>query len=79
MPRRIPAAVTLGAAVVLCAGAAATSAPASAQDTTREAAHGGTIVLDEIGLFGMVAMAIFLGILVIGFIYEWKKGALEWE
>lgn len=37
------------------------------------------IVLDDIGLFGMLAMAIFLGLLVIGFIYEWKKGALEWE
>jgi len=37
------------------------------------------IVLDEIGLFGILAMGIFLGILVIGFIYEWKKGALEWE
>jgi NADH-quinone oxidoreductase subunit A len=37
------------------------------------------IVLDEIGLFGILAMAIFLGVLVIGFIYEWKKGALEWE
>jgi NADH-quinone oxidoreductase subunit A len=28
---------------------------------------------------GLVAMAVFLGVLVIGFIYEWKKGALEWE
>jgi len=37
------------------------------------------VVLDQIGLFGFVAMMIFLGILVIGFIYEWKKGALEWE
>jgi|ERR1700690_630022 NADH-quinone oxidoreductase subunit A len=37
------------------------------------------IVLKEIGLFGFVAMAIFLGILVVGFIYEWMKGALEWE
>jgi NADH-quinone oxidoreductase subunit A len=37
------------------------------------------IVLDSIGTFGFVAMAIFLGILVVGFIYEWKKGALEWE
>lgn len=37
------------------------------------------IVLSEIGVFGYVAMMIFLGILVIGFIYEWKKGALEWE
>ena len=37
------------------------------------------IVLDQIGLFGFVSMAIFLGILVIGFIYEWKKGALEWD
>jgi NADH-quinone oxidoreductase subunit A len=37
------------------------------------------IVLEDIGIFGYIAMAIFLGILVIGFIYEWKKGALEWE
>ena len=37
------------------------------------------IVLDKIGTFGLVAMAIFLAVLVIGFIYEWKKGALEWE
>ncbi len=37
------------------------------------------VVLDKIGLFGLLSMAMFLGILVIGFIYEWKKGALEWE
>ena len=37
------------------------------------------IVLDQIGLFGFVAMMIFLAILVVGLIYEWKKGALEWE
>jgi len=37
------------------------------------------VVLNDIGMFGYIAMAIFLGILVIGFIYEWKKGALEWE
>ena len=37
------------------------------------------VVLDSIGLFGFVAMMVFLSILVIGFIYEWKKGALEWE
>ena len=37
------------------------------------------IVLNKIGLFGLIAMGIFLGILIIGFIYEWKKGALEWE
>jgi len=37
------------------------------------------VVLDSIGMFGFVAMMIFLAILVIGFIYEWKKGALEWE
>ena len=36
-------------------------------------------VLGEIGVFGYWAMFIFLGILVVGFIYEWKKGALEWE
>ena len=32
-----------------------------------------------IGLFGFLAMVLFLAILVVGFIYEWKKGALEWE
>ncbi len=37
------------------------------------------VVLKEIGLFGFVAMFVFLGILVVGFIYEWMKGALEWE
>src|SRR3954469_3059239 len=37
------------------------------------------IVLKEIGMFGFVSMMIFLGILVVGFIYEWKRGALEWE
>ena len=37
------------------------------------------VVLEEIGRAGLVAMAIFLGILIVGFIYEWKKGALEWE
>ena len=37
------------------------------------------VALDGVGLFGFTAMAIFLGVLVIGFIYEWKKGALEWE
>jgi len=37
------------------------------------------IVLREIGFFGFMAMMVFLGILVVGFIYEWRKGALEWE
>ena len=37
------------------------------------------LVLKEIGAFGFVAMMIFLAVLVVGFIYEWMKGALEWE
>jgi NADH-quinone oxidoreductase subunit A len=37
------------------------------------------VVLDEIGVPGFLAMMVFLGVLVVGFIYEWKKGALEWE
>ena len=37
------------------------------------------VVLKEIGWFGLMAMLLFLGILVVGFIYEWMKGALEWE
>jgi NADH-quinone oxidoreductase subunit A len=37
------------------------------------------ISLKETGIFGFWSMVAFLGILTIGFIYEWKKGALEWE
>ena len=37
------------------------------------------IVLSELGWFGVVSMGIFLAILVVGFVYEWMKGALEWE
>ena len=36
-------------------------------------------VLNDIGLFGFISMMVFLGILVVGFVYEWMKGALEWE
>ena len=37
------------------------------------------VVINEIGLLGYFAMMLFLGILIVGFIYEWKKGALDWE
>ncbi len=37
------------------------------------------VALDKIGIFGLVSMGVFLLILIVGFIYEWKKGALEWE
>ena len=37
------------------------------------------VVLGDLGAAGFLAMAIFLGILVLGFIYEWRKGALQWE
>ena len=37
------------------------------------------VVLEQIGMAGFWAMMIFLGVLVVGFIYEWKKGALDWE
>tara|TARA_B100001179_G_C18328555_1_gene291314 strand:- start:42 stop:398 length:357 start_codon:yes stop_codon:yes gene_type:complete len=37
------------------------------------------IVLTEIGTPGLIAMGIFLLVLIVGFIYEWKKGALEWD
>ena len=36
-------------------------------------------VINDIGLAGFVSMMVFLGILVVGFVYEWMKGALEWE
>jgi NADH-quinone oxidoreductase subunit A len=37
------------------------------------------VTISRTGAYGLVAMAIFLTILVIGFVYEWKKGALEWD
>jgi NADH-quinone oxidoreductase subunit A len=37
------------------------------------------IALKSIGAFGFWSMFVFLGVLTVGFIYEWKKGALEWE
>ena len=37
------------------------------------------VVLDELGWAAVASMGLFLGLLVVGFIYEWKKGALEWE
>lgn len=37
------------------------------------------VVFRQLGWFGMSVMGIFLALLTIGFIYEWKKGALEWE
>lgn len=37
------------------------------------------VSLGKIGLFGFWSMVTFLGVLTVGFIYEWKKGALEWE
>ena len=37
------------------------------------------VSLDAIGGFGLAAMGIFLAVLVVGFVYEWRKGALEWD
>ena len=37
------------------------------------------VVFDTLGVFGLIEMGIFIGLLVLGFIYVWKKGALEWE
>lgn len=37
------------------------------------------VVLEDLGAFGFWAMFVFLGILVAGFAYEWKRGAMEWE
>jgi NADH-quinone oxidoreductase subunit A len=38
-----------------------------------------TVVFNEVGWFGFWSVIIFLGVLTIGFIYEWRKGALEWD
>lgn len=37
------------------------------------------LVLRKLGVFGFMAMMLFLSLLILGFIYEWKRGALEWE
>ena len=37
------------------------------------------VALDTIGVVGLAAMGVFLLVLVVGFVYEWKKGALEWD
>jgi NADH-quinone oxidoreductase subunit A len=37
------------------------------------------VVFRELGIPGLVSMFVFIGILVVGFVYAWKKGALEWE
>jgi NADH-quinone oxidoreductase subunit A len=37
------------------------------------------VLFRELGLFGFIEMTIFLGILLLGLFYIWKKGALEWE
>ena len=37
------------------------------------------VALKEVGAVGFAAVVIFLTILVVGFVYEWKKGALDWE
>lgn len=37
------------------------------------------VTLGKIGLYGFWSMVVFLGVLTVGFVYEWRKGALEWE
>ena len=37
------------------------------------------VALGDVGTLGFFSMVVFLGVLTIGFVYEWKKGALEWE
>jgi NADH-quinone oxidoreductase subunit A len=37
------------------------------------------VVFRQLGVFGLIEMMIFIGILLVGYVYAWKKGALEWE
>jgi len=37
------------------------------------------VALKDIGWFGFMSMMVFLGVLTVGFVYEWRKGALEWD
>ncbi len=36
------------------------------------------VILDKLAIFGLIEMAVFLGILIVGYVYAWRKGALEW-
>lgn len=38
-----------------------------------------SVVFKKLGLYGAAAMGVFVFVLIIGFVYEWKKGGLEWE
>jgi NADH-quinone oxidoreductase subunit A len=37
------------------------------------------IAFRQLGIFGLIEMVVFLAILTVGYVYAWKKGALEWE
>ena len=37
------------------------------------------VAFRQLGLFGLIEMFIFIGVLLVGYVYAWKKGALEWE
>ena len=37
------------------------------------------VIFRDLGMLGLIEMGIFLGLLLLGFVYVWKKGALEWE
>ena len=37
------------------------------------------VSLDSVGVFGILAMGVFLLVLIVGFVYEWKKGGMEWD
>lgn len=37
------------------------------------------VIMDELALFGLIEMLVFLAILVVGYVYAWRKGALEWS
>lgn len=36
------------------------------------------VILDELALFGLIEMLVFLGILIVGYVYAWRRGALDW-
>ena len=37
------------------------------------------VALEEVGVYGLISMAVFLLILAVGFVFEWRRGALEWD
>ena len=70
----------LGIVLIVIGFSAGTLLGVRRPDPAKLSQYEWAVALDSIGTFGLVAMlGVFLPILTVGFVYEWKKGALEWD